>query len=174
MDAKEQLLDDIIEAELAMFLATPNEGGVASCQERPDVFRVMRKMAHCVHKMEFLRSWLDDLRRAKLDGRNLMLEKYARMDDLLPPISENPLLDRIADMETEFLIDAIPRSNGMIRPESVNGFRRYLRSELETMSDATLAFYAAEIEEAKKAGVNPVLQRHEWLAARLAESANPD
>lgn len=169
MAAKEQLLDEIIEAELAMFLATPNEGGMSSCQKRPDVFRMMRKMAHYPHKAEFLESWLEDLRQAKRSGRNLMLEKYARMDDRIPPVSTNPLVDIIADAEGEFLQKAIPLSNGMIRPESANGFRRYLRAELETMSDRTLALYAAEIEEAREAGVNPVLQRHEWLARQLAD-----
>ena len=33
---RSQILNEIIERELTMFLATPNEGGTASCQERPD------------------------------------------------------------------------------------------------------------------------------------------
>ncbi|MDE6735015.1 MAG: DUF4125 family protein, partial [Desulfovibrio sp.] len=31
---REALLGEIIERELAMFLATPNEGGTADCQQR--------------------------------------------------------------------------------------------------------------------------------------------
>lgn len=54
MDKRGQILDEIIERELAMFLATPNEGGMASCQERPDTFRLMRKTAHSAHGDEYL------------------------------------------------------------------------------------------------------------------------
>ena len=166
---RSQILNEIIERELTMFLATPNEGGTASCQERPDTFRLMRRMAHSAHKDEFLESYLQDLRQAEHDKRNFMLEKYARMDERIAPISTNPLLDKIADAEMEFLKKAIPLSNGMIRPESAENFRCYLRCELETLSDKTLDLYNKEIEEAQKLGINPVLQRHQWLAEQLKE-----
>lgn len=169
MDKRRELLNEIIERELEMFQATPNEGGTASCQEKPDAFRLMREMAHSVHGEAYLESYLEDLREAAKVNRNFMLEKYARIDDRLPPISSSPLLDKIADAETEFLKAAIPLSNGMIRPESGPGFRRYLRSELETLSDRTLALYDREIEQAIKDGKNPVLERHKWLAAHLGK-----
>lgn len=169
MNKRGQILDEIIEREIAMFLATPNEGGMASCQERPDTFRLMRKMAHSAHGDEYLESYLKDLREAELTKRNFMLEKYARMDNRLPPISINPLIDKIADAELEFLKSAIPLSNGMIRPESASHFRLYLRSELETLSDRTLELYAREIAEAQGRGESPVLQRHQWLAEHLGK-----
>ncbi len=90
MDKRERLLDEIVERELAMFLATPNEGGRASCQERPDVFRLMRRMAHITHEDAYLESYLQDLRQAEAVGRNFMLEKYARMDERLPPFPAIP------------------------------------------------------------------------------------
>ena len=79
------VLAEIVERELAMFLATSNEGGVSVCQTRPDTFRAMRKMAHSAHDDALLESYLADLRQAEADGRNVMVEKYARMDDRCPP-----------------------------------------------------------------------------------------
>ncbi len=61
----------------------------------------------------------------------------------------------------------------MIRPQSDPGFRRYLRCELETLSDRSLELYAAEMEEAQKAGLNPVLQKHQWLEEHLNRQPSP-
>lgn len=165
---RDALLDEIIERELAMFLETPNEGGVASCQQRPETFRVMRRMAHVTHDDDTLRSYLEDLRAAESSGRNFMLEKYARMDDRLPPLSESPLLDEIADAENAFMEEAARMRPDRIRRNSSGKFRRYLRCELETLSPRTLELYAREVRRAKEEGRNPALERHDWLAAYLA------
>ena len=108
---REGLLHEIIERELVMFLATPNEGGVAQCQMHPDAFRTMRRMTHCIHDDATLVSYLHDLRLAAETGRNFMIEKYARMDDRLPPLSSSPLLDEIADAETAFLEEAAAKTS---------------------------------------------------------------
>ena len=164
---RDALLDEIIERELAMFLATPNEGGVASCQERPDTFRVMRRMAHITHDDATLRSYLADLLDAEISGRNFMLEKYARMDDRLPPLSDSPLLDEIADAENAFMEEAARLRPDRVRRNGANMFRRYLRCELETLSPRTLDLYAQEVRRAQNEGRNLVLERHEWLARYL-------
>lgn len=165
---RDALLDEIIERELAMFLETPNEGGVASCQQRPETFRVMRRMAHVTHDDDTLRSYLEDLRAAESSGRNFMLEKYARMDNRLPPLSESPLLDEIADAENAFMEEAARMRPDRIRRNSSGMFRRYLRCELETLSPRTLELYAREVRRATEEGRNPALERHDWLAAYLA------
>ena len=92
---REGLLHEIIERELVMFLATPNEGGVAQCQMHPDAFRTMRRMTHCIHDDATLVSYLHDLRLAAETGRNFMIEKYARMDDRLPPLSSSHMGVRV-------------------------------------------------------------------------------
>ena len=167
---REALLDEIIEHELAMFLATPNEGGTADCQQRPDTFRVMRRMAHITHDDATLKSYLYDLRAAEESGRNFMLEKYARMDDLLPPLSESPLLDEIADAENAFLEAAAKERPDRIQRNGSDVFRRYLRCELETLSPETLELYAEEVRRAKAEGRNLVLERHQWLADFMVAS----
>lgn len=112
---REVALAEIIERELAMFLATNNEGGVSECQTGPDTFRAMRKMAHSAHEDAVLDSYLADLRQAEVNSRNLMVEKYARMDDRLPPLSKSPLLDEIADAEEAFLHEAQARYPHVIK-----------------------------------------------------------
>lgn len=166
---RETLLYEIIERELVMFLATPNEGGTAQCQMHPDAFRTMRRMTHCIHDEETLASYLRDLRLAADTGRNFMIEKYARMDNRLPPLSSSPLLDEIADAETAFLEEAAARFPKVIQRNGGNFFRHYLRCELETLSDATLELYAAEIRRARAEGRNLAEERHRFLLRLLGK-----
>ena len=168
---RESLLREIIDRELAMFLATPNEGGISACQQRPETFRVMRRMAHEVHDDATLASYLDDLRRAEEEGRNFMLEKYARMDERMPPLTQSPLPEEIADAEAAFLEEAARRFPHAIKRNGSDMFRRYLRCELETLSPATLELYAGEIRRARREGRNLVLERHHWLARLLGKGS---
>ena len=164
-------LYEIIERELTMFQAVNNEGGTADCQQRPETFRVMRRMTHDVHDDEVLASYLEDLRRAETEGRNFMVEKYARMDDRLPPLSTSPLLDEIADAETAFLEEACQQYPHVIKSSGKGIFRHYMRCELETLSPATLTLYAEEIRRAKEAGRNLAVERHECLAHLLGRES---
>ena len=169
--SRETLLAEIVERELAMFLATNNEGGVSVCQTRPDTFRAMRKMAHSAHDDALLTSYLDDLRQAETLGRNVMVEKYARMDDRLPPLSISPLLDQIADAEQAFLQDAQRRYPHVIKSNGQGMFRRYLRCELETLSPRTLELYAAQVGRAQQEGRNLVVERHDYLMRLLGKGS---
>lgn len=164
---RDEMLHEIIERELIMFQAVHGQGGRASCQERPDTFRLMRQMAHCVHQDVFLSSYLEDLREAELSGRNFMTEKYARMDDLVPPLSVSPLLDEIVAAECSFMEDAAKQMPRMVRKPGNGIFPIYLRSELETLSDRSLQLYAEEIRNAIKEGRNLVLERHRWLEDKI-------
>ena len=112
----------------------------------------MRKMAHSAHEDAVLNSYLADLRQAEVNHRNLMVEKYARMDDRLPPLSTSPLLDEIADAEQTFLHEAQARYPHVIKSNGQGMFRRYLRCELETLSDRTLELYAAQVRRARQLG----------------------
>ena len=166
---REATLAEIIERELAMFLATNNEGGVSECQTRPDTFRAMRKMAHSAHDDALVASYLDDLQQTEAQGRNVMVEKYARMDDRLPPLSTSPLLDQIADAEQAFLHDAQQRYPHVIKSNGQGMFRRYLRCELETLSPRTLELYAAQVSRAQHEGRNLVVVRHDYLMRLLGK-----
>ncbi|MEG6503555.1 DUF4125 family protein, partial [Desulfovibrio sp. 1214_IL3152] len=169
-DARQALLAEIIERELVMFPATPNEGGTALCQQRPDSFRVMRRMAHEPLNAETLASYLEDLRRAEQTGRNFMIEKYARMDNRLPPLSTSPLLDEIADAEEAFMRTASAKYPHVVVPDSRGAFKKCLRCELETLSPQTLALYAQDLRQARHAGRNAAEERYACLARLMGKS----
>ena len=47
-------------------------GGPASCQMRPDTFKIMRKSQAATWSDELLASYLEDLKTATREGRNIM------------------------------------------------------------------------------------------------------
>ena len=168
---KEQLIHDIVERELIMFLATPNEGGPSACQTRPQSFRLMRWMNHSTHDAATLESYLNDLKAAEAQGRNFMIEKYARMDNRLPPLSTSPLLDEITDAESAFLHEASARYPHAITGNGDTAFRNYCRCELETLSERTRELYAEEVRRAQKEGRNLAEERYDNLWKRLGEGS---
>ncbi|MBQ7585345.1 MAG: DUF4125 family protein, partial [Desulfovibrionaceae bacterium] len=72
-------LEAIVDLEWKMFSAVQNVGGRASCQNDPQTFRIMRLSQCATWDDALISSYLDDLKLATLEGRNLMTEKYARM-----------------------------------------------------------------------------------------------
>ena len=162
-------LHAIIEKELEMFLATPNQGGTASCQQNPQGFRIMRRMSLSVLSDTTLAHYLEDLRRAETQGRNLMIEKYARMDGLIPPLQANPLIDEIVRAETAFIKAASAQYPHVIRYGGNSAFQNYLRCEAETYSPATLESYAADLRRALQQGRNPAIERFRCLADLLGK-----
>lgn len=168
---KESLIQDIVERELAMFLATPNEGGPSVCQTRPQSFRLMRWMNHSTHDVSTLESYLDDLKDAEARGRNFMIEKYARMENRLPPLSTSPLLDEITDAESAFLREASAHYPHAITGNGDTAFRNYCRCELETPSERTRKLYSAEVKRAQQEGRNLAEERYDNLWKRLGEGS---
>lgn len=164
---RDTLLNEIIEMELAMFLATPNEGGAAHCQQNPDAFRMMRWMAHCIHSEATLLSYYHDLQAAQINDRNLMIEKYARMDDRIPPVSTSPLVDSIAAAESAWLDEAAALYPHALQGNGSDIFKRYISCELETLSDDTLEHYNNEVQSALQNKQNLVMDRHNLLCQRL-------
>lgn len=167
--AKDKLLREIVERELVMFLAAPEEADDNGMRKNPDLFRLMSSMAHSAHGNAFLKSYLDDLRGAEETGRNFIFEKYARMSSPQKDARDNPLLDEIADAEMDFQNEAAELHPDVIQHKASEDFRRFLRSGLESLSDASLNLYAEELKQARKEGRNPVLERHNWLARKLGK-----
>lgn len=146
--SRESLINGILEIELQMFLDVKSESG-ASCQEQPDAFKQIRGSIYELWSDAMLESYLQDLVMAKQNRRNLVVEKYARMDNLIPQISDNPLIGRIVEIEQKWQEElklkypAIYNHSCRDMNVSDNGsnFRVYLASELETYSDNTLEEY---------------------------------
>ena len=176
---EEQTLSDIIDLEWAMFHEVQSLDGPAACQQDPRTFRVMRSSQLASWNQEVAASYLDDLKKARDRGRNLMTEKYARMMEYTAPceyrrIAPNvravdqeaaPLIERLSDLSVrsmEELVAKYPRVGGQGRPVRAwdddrynTSFETYNRGELSTYSVNTLQLLEAHYLELVADGINP-------------------
>ena len=155
---KEKLIAQIIEIELDMFVSVRSRYPV-ECQEDPEGFRVMRSAQFVAWSEETLQSYLSDLKNAVHDGRNLMTLKYARMENLIPPLHENPQIDNMLNEIVmvqmawqKEMFSKYPALMSRGRPltdtekqQSDTSFKTYLRCELETYSLMTLTHFFRDI-----------------------------
>ena len=174
------LVDAVVTAEWEMFSNVQNVGGKASCQMDPKTFRIMRSSQMDNWDDELLGSYLEDLLNARLEGRNLVTEKYARMmestfpeeyaqlADSLPPLDPEAMAqvdDIVAahvswkeDLDSRFpsLADrGRPLRSRDDRPGWVS-METYLRAELRTYSPKTIALYhRATMERLRKGKAKP-------------------
>lgn len=175
---REELIDEIIKLEWPMFSSVKNAGGVASCQLKPETFRIMRSSQHNTWNDALLKSYYNDLREATENGRNLMTEKYARMmertfpdeyekiKETLPPLDAETcgLIDEIVGVHLDWkenLDSRYPNLSDRGRPlRSVQdafgmpSVETYMRAELQTLSPATIHLYHAETMRKQRQGIS--------------------
>ena len=176
MESSSEIINPILELELEMFLSV-NSRGPASCQQHPDRFRVMRGAQFSAWSAETLESYLGDLKHAVKRGDNLMTLKYARMENLIPELNSNPLIDEILNVQIKWqksLAEEFPRIVGSGRKiEDSNGsiggasFARYLRCELETYSDKTLELLHADVMRHVQEGASMTKRVYERMVKGL-------
>jgi len=175
-ELRDILIEKILKIELEMFQNVRSRG-YASCQEQPEAFRMMRWMGHSVLSDETLGSYLDDLKQARKVSRNLMTEKYARMEGIIPAIKEDPriteIIDEIAEVEKNWMLEFSEKYPGISRGGG-EGFSLYLKSELETYSDRTLEFYHRDVMAAKEQGDNLAEKSYTNLFLRLGYESLDD
>jgi hypothetical protein len=164
-DNREELIFQILEIEMEMFrnISTFER---SPCQDRLKTFRLMRWMSHSVLTRPILESYLEDLRQGLLSGRNFMTEKYARMDDLIPSLQTDGVIDGIVAIEDQWMAQvraAYPCSF----PRDGEGFHSYIACELETLSPQTLKLLGEYVSQALEAGRNLVRERYENLFRKL-------
>lgn len=164
---KEDLISDILELEWEMFSNVRNRGGRAVCQENPQTFRIIRSGGFMVWSEETLESYRADLEEARDAGRNLMTEKYARMEELIDPLNPDalPLITQIVGKECDWAEEFRKRypQARMARPirdseapPSVVSAETYSRAELETYSMRTLELYQRDNQEIEARGQNRI------------------
>jgi len=162
--SREELSNTIIEIELNMFeqikTAEPSQ-----CKDHPETFKVMRGMTHSSLSTETLESYLEDLRKAKAEGRNLLTEKYARMDNIIPPLKTNPIIGDIVEIEARWMKELSKKYPHTFK--SGPGFQVYLSSELETYSDKTLQLYFEDVSKADKEDRNLAEEQYTMLFQRI-------
>ncbi|MFC1973899.1 DUF4125 family protein [Chloroflexota bacterium] len=165
---QEELVNNIIQIERVMFQQVQTSEP-SICQERVETFKAMRKMTHSVLSTETLASYLNDLQKAGVKGRNLLRDKYARMQDLIPPLKTNPVIEKICEFETRWMMQLSVRYPGTFQAGS--NFRTYLSCELETYSDRTINLYFRDVLKADYKGRNLVEERYAELAKDLGYSS---
>ena len=173
------LVEEVIRREWDQFQRTENEGGRASCQGNWPMFHQMRASQFMTWPEDLLRSYLDDLDEANRVGRNLVTEKYARMmastapdeyreriEPFIPRLSDERVArqERVIAVQVAWARDfrgRYPKRGAAMRvlttaedtPEDTS-FETYLRGELGTYSDRTMALYEAMVEDLQAAGRN--------------------
>nr|WP_321256588.1 DUF4125 family protein [uncultured Pseudodesulfovibrio sp.] len=170
-NTRTNLIKEIINLELDMFLAVKNQGGTSMCQERPESFRIMREITHRVLSDEFLQSYRNDLQHAEKKGRNFMTEKYALMDQLIPSISTDPRIKKIVAIESAWRKDVAKEFPHTIHPDGHESFCLYLGCELETYSTSTMDAYEICVQNAQKEKMNLVQERYELLMVKLGHGS---
>lgn len=183
MNDERSLIEQIVELELKMFLSVPADGRY-SCQEHPDGFRLHRKAQFSIWSRDTLDSYLQDLRLAQDEGRNLMTMKYARIDDLIPRENLNPLIDEIAAIQYRWqqeMFEKYPTLMAGARPlssseDSPSGtsFETYLRGELETYSDNTLSLLYRDMTNLLKREINGSEEVYSNLVKQLGYDSIED
>lgn len=162
------IIDRIIAEEWEMF-ASVNTHEPVACQHRYKTFQLMRWMTHSIHTREFLKSYLADLTHAKATGRNLMTEKYARMERQIPPLKDRrmqALIKEITGIEANWMKE-LRKCYSLIFADQADSFLNYAGCELETLSDQSITLYHKEVVDALAKGRNLISERYENLAKKL-------
>jgi len=169
----------IVAHEFAQFQLVSNEGGRAACQDDWPVFHQMRVSQFLTWTLPMLDSYAADLDDADATHRNLLTEKYARMmasteaeryaREIAPrlpvlPASRVEAQERIIETQVGWaraFRDAYPKLGDAMRLLTTDqdtltdtSFETYLRGELGTYSERTLALYGALILGLVEAGGN--------------------
>lgn len=138
-------VSEILDCEWDMFRRVRSAYPVG-CQRAPQTFRKVRGSIFELWTKGMLESYLSDLREAKKAGRNLLTEKYARMDNLIPQSNFHPLIEKIVSIEGAWQTE-VKRNYPHLyvyvcRDDDPTGdgrnFAVYLRSELETYGSKTI------------------------------------
>jgi hypothetical protein len=114
---------------------------------------------------------------AEEKGKNLMTMKYARMGNQIPCLNNDPLIERIIEIQTAWQKDMFARyphlMGGARAIEShqdtdlYTSFESYLRGELETYSGNTLRSLYEDIERYRQDHQNMNEQLYDFLVKDL-------
>lgn len=160
------LVESVIALEWNQFQNTNNEGGRAACQGNWPMFQQMRASQFLTWPDELLASYRLDLQEADRIGRNLVAEKYGRMmqstypqeycaniEPYIPRLSADrmALQERIIAIQVSWarsFREKWPKLGSAMRvlttdedTSQATSFETYLRGELSTYSDRTVALY---------------------------------
>lgn len=173
-----QLVDYLVKLEFETFDRTRNEGGRASCQDDWETFEIMRKSQYMTWTRQMLISLIGDFEESNAVGWNMITEKYARMmestapgeyagiEKSLPSVSEQKraIVNQVVAIQVNWMEEfAKAHPNVSMRGRRIHtdedtfyatSAETYLRGELLTYSDETLALYAGFVVSLARQGKN--------------------
>lgn len=177
--SRKDLVDKIVDIEWPMFFGVNNAGGKASCQMDPQTFKIMRESQYNTWSENLLQSYIEDLEKARSEGRNVMTEKYARMMEYTAPEEYAKIAGRLpaVDPEVRRLVDEIVQVHirwkedldrkypnlsergRALRSRDDNRYGQpsletYMRAELQSLSPKSAAIYHRETMERLANGRN--------------------
>lgn len=178
MSIFEETIDRIVEIEWNMFSAVNEGGPKASCQEDRSTFEGMRKGQFRAWSQDMLDAYLEDVEKAKAEGRNIAAEKYIHMMKVtdprgyehfsatLPATDEehDALAAEVGDLmfeQSKKLHEDYPVLTGFGRPlvedrayPGVTSVDTYQRGELATYSTKTLKAFKEHLLDLASKGVS--------------------
>jgi hypothetical protein len=185
---REDLIEEMLSIELEMFLSVPT-ARKSSCQDYPESFKLHRRAQFSAWSDPTLESYRSDLRDARSKGLNLMTHKYARMDDLIPEahggdsegrrnIEEIVRIhyrwqDEMFGKYPVFMSGARPLGSGE-DSDRATSFETYLRGELDSYSERTLALLKADMVSMRERGLNMSEAVYESLVKQLGYASLAD
>lgn len=169
---KEEIIKKIVTLEWNMFSSViasePN-----SCQDDMKTFKIMRWMSYSVITPEILLLVLDNISNAFESGRNLMTEKYGRMEGIISSLNESYCISEIAEIELNWMQE-VHNKYPLTFKGGDEKFINYLKCELETYSDKLLNEYCNFVKASKSDGVNLVEERYNNLFMKMGYESLAD
>ena len=165
-EAKSDLIERILEIELQWFL-TVNPHITAECQEHPEVFKLMRQSPYETWSARTLTLHLEHFIDAQDKGRNLVREKYAKMEGSMPCVNTSPALQKSVEIEERWFEETQEKYPNIVGAAGGKGFQRYLGCELDTFSQETLDSYYQDRLAAEKEGRNLVIEAYDGIAKKM-------
>jgi hypothetical protein len=167
-----RLLAEVLDLEWEMF-SRVKSARPAACQQAPDRFRAVRGSLMGPWPDDLLASYRQDLTAARDTGRNLVTEKYARMDVLIASGSANPLIAVIVDIEADWQREVQERFPALYQrccrhtdlAEDGSDFSVYLSAELETYGFETIEMYYEMVKAAADRGDNLAIEALQHLVS---------
>ncbi len=179
---KNNIIEEIINIEWDMFQDVKNIGGRAKCQDNYTTFKIMRFSQFKAWDENICQSYLEDLKKAIKEKRNLLTEKYARMmkythkeeyDKLerqLPIITDEVLnlveeILKLNQEQEEMYANKYPKLRSLGRQNKNTKSATidiYLEGELLTYSKSTLKLLHKYLLELK--------EKNESIAIRISEN----
>ncbi|MBO6164721.1 MAG: DUF4125 family protein [Lachnospiraceae bacterium] len=188
-EEKKQLVDEVVRREWEMFQQVNNEGGRADCQDNWPTFYVMRSSQYEPWPVELVALFREELVSAELAGRNLVMEKYARMmastaparyaemEPLLPKIDPRcrELTEEIIEIHKRWMAEHAKRYPNLSArgrklyteedTEWDTSAETYLRGELLTWSAPMLGAYLDFMRDCEQKGINLVIEQDRRMIA---------